>query len=96
MWQRFRTGDKKRAEIKHALRRAMERYGLHLTEQDLNLIRKAIQAGASQCVNKQTWRVSVHDLRYMDTDIRVVYDKERKSIVSFLTHEMGVWEEGNE
>ena len=92
MFTRFRGGSKAKDQEAHALRRAYLRYGLRLTQHDLHTIRNEIQEGRSTCVQTQSNRISVHDLVYKDVPVRVVYDKMRKTVVTFLTDKMGVWE----
>ena len=74
---------KKKCQRKHAKRRALERYGIEYNEEDLRLIRKLISEGKSKST-KQSNRVRIHELEYMGENIKIVYDKIRKEIVSFL------------
>lgn len=68
----------------HAQRRAWERYGLAIDRGLYRHLIKIIQAGNSTFLQKQTNRVSVHEVLYQDVTYRVVYDKSRKTIVTFL------------
>jgi hypothetical protein len=43
-----------------------------------------IQEGEAQFVEKQSNRVSIFQLTYKEKSVKVVYDKLRKTIVSFL------------
>jgi hypothetical protein len=76
--------DKRESELRHATKRAKERYHLLLTRQDLDSIAKIIQQGGSVFSRKISNTRSVHDLQYEDTLIRVVYDKLRNCLVTFL------------
>lgn len=101
--------NKAKAQRHHARRRGAERYGLDLTNREMEEIVRAIQRGQARLVNKQSNRISVFDIsfarRNRDTirevidetltlpttdslwervDVRVVYDRERKQIASFL------------
>ena len=76
---------KKESQIKHAIKRAKQRFELSLTKTDLIDIVRNIQNNID-CVfiKKQSNRVSIFIIKYKDQQYRVVYDKERKSIVTFL------------
>ncbi len=75
---------KKQSQKTHASRRAYERYGLRLSDNDFEDIKRLIQGGSATIVQKQSLRVSVFDLDFKETKVRVVYDKDRKQVVSFL------------
>jgi len=81
---RKRGRAKERTLKQHARRRASERYGLSLTDQLHTEIVKQIQTSKSQLIEKQSNRISVHDVIVNDETIRVVYDRDRKLIVTFL------------
>lgn len=87
-----KRGSKRKAQFRHCLRRALERFGLRLTENDIWDIRAMIEAGQSRCVHKQSLRVSHHLLEYHDIELIVVYDKIRKMVVTFLRVEDYDWE----
>lgn len=76
---------KKESQIKHAIKRAKQRFDLCLTKQNLIEIVRNIQNNID-CVfiKKQSNRISLFVITYKDQQYRVVYDKERKSIVTFL------------
>jgi hypothetical protein len=78
------TRSKLRAQRKHAKRRALERYGLGLGRSDIAEVVKKIQAGEAVFVEKQSGRVSVWDVEVGGKTARVVYDKLRKNIATFL------------
>lgn len=89
MFTRYRNrGNKAKDQEAHAIRRAYLRYGLRLTQNDLAEIRHMIQAGQSTCVELQSNRIAVHELHYRGARIRVVYDKQRKTVVTFLNEDM--------
>lgn len=79
--------DKAQSQAKHAKRRALERYDLELSDRDLREIVRLIQAGKAQKTLKQSHRVTVCWLQFQGKTIKVVYDKSRKSIASFLPME---------
>lgn len=78
---------KKQAQTKHAIQRAELRYGVVLNDHDLNQVVKLIQSGYSEIIEEQSNRVSIRKINYKNTDFILVYDKERKSIATFLPPE---------
>ena len=72
------------AQQKHAVRRASERYELAITADELAEIVKMIQHNQIITSEKQSNRVTIKKLIYKERIIRVVYDKIRKTVVSFL------------
>lgn len=75
---------KKNGQIKHATQRALERYGIELTQHKRETMIKMIQTGKAKIVRKQSHRVSIFSLIFEEKEVIVVYDKERKNIASFL------------
>jgi len=71
---------KANAQMSHARRRSQERLGRIV---DVKAIAKAIRAGRSQFVERQSNRVSVHIV----DGIRVVYDGMRGTVVTILPKE---------
>lgn len=58
---------------------------------------KQIQSGQAKHVVTQTNRISVFDVKYLDLKVRVVYDKNRKTLVTALEPDWtGVLEESDE
>lgn len=78
------TSDKEWAQRRHANRRASQRFDLHMTDNDHREMRAMIHDGKTICLEKQSHRVKVHGIYYKDTLCKVVYDSQRKSIVTFL------------
>ncbi len=72
------------AERRHASRRARERYDLRYNRHDRHDIVQQIQTGRAKFVERQSGRVSVFDITHQGVSARVVYDKHRKEIVTFL------------
>ncbi|HEX7277887.1 MAG TPA: hypothetical protein VF244_10975 [Acidimicrobiales bacterium] len=79
-----RRTTKRDAERLHARIRARERYGIELGEASRSAIIRSIQTGTSTIVERQTNRVSVHDVDLDGQVVRVVYDRARKELVTFL------------
>jgi hypothetical protein len=77
--------NKKKNETIHAKKRAKERYGIKLNHRVRTNIISSIQNGKSLWVKKLTNRITEHTLITEDgTKIRVLYDKYRHNIVTFL------------
>lgn len=90
---------KRASQMKHALRRAYERYGQNMSPNQIKQIAKLIADNSPDCefVERQSWRVSVWDVHYEGNAYRVVYDKNRHSIVTFLPNDTPVkWYKLNE
>ena len=71
-------------ERRHAMQRASERYGLVLDRELLAEILDKIRRGRCQLIQRQSLRVAIYDLRIDDQTVRVVYDRKRHELVSFL------------
>ena len=75
---------KKRNQSIHAKRRALERYDLDINRKSRMGIISLIQNNHTIERKKQSNRVTIHTLNYNGKIIKVVYDKDRKNIVTFL------------
>jgi hypothetical protein len=82
-----RRNDKQRAQRAHAKRRAAERFDLNLNRHDLAKLVQDIQLGRGVFVERQSHRVSVWNVAIGERRVNVVYDKLRKTIVTFLPKE---------
>jgi len=69
---------------RHARNRALQRFDLELTRKDLDFLVQQIQDNKAKFVERQSHRVSVFKILYKEKDMKVVYDKQRKTIVTFL------------
>lgn len=76
---------KSQAQRIHAKRRALQRYDLALNREQLDALVKRIQTGDNVTfVLKQSNRISHYELEIEGKKVRVVYDRERHNIVTFL------------
>lgn len=77
---------KKRCQIRHSQRRALERYGLSLSRQDVNLLANLIKKGGKNVkfLERLSGRLTVWELPFRDEVIVVLYDKYRNSIATIL------------
>lgn len=78
---------KRQCEAIHAKRRALERYGVEMTSADLRAIVTGIQEQKAHFVERQSHRISIFIVKYGGQLMRVVYDRLRQQIVSFLPME---------
>jgi len=82
--RRKKPEDKEKALRVHSWRRALERYGLDLTDELRKEIIDQIRSGKSTAVEKQSERLSIHDVHVAGQRVRVAYDKSRGALVTFL------------
>lgn len=75
---------KTKAQAIHARKRARERLGLELGDDTHRRIVGVIQSSRSRVVERQSHRVTVHDVDLDGATYRVVYDRHRKQVVTFL------------
>lgn len=73
----------------HAKKRVFERYGIELTNTDLDKMVKTIQSGDAEFIEGKTNTRVVHIVKYKKTEFRVLYSGTMKRIVTFLPLEEG-------
>ena len=83
--------DKRSAQFEHARRRALIRYGLRLTRRLHDTIVGKIHISGSTLIERQSNRISVHDVKLNGKMYRVVYDSNRKVLVTFLYQDEDEW-----
>ena len=79
--------DKAKSQRIHAKRRALQRYDISLNREDLEKIIQLIQTGKGRCIEKQSNTRTIFIVEYKGKDCKVVYDKLRKNICTFLPME---------
>lgn len=79
---------KAKCQRRHAKHRAAARYDLFLTDQNLEAIVVQIQTGKAHFVGRQSNRVTHWDVQVEGKLARVVYDKARGQITTFLPPEL--------
>lgn len=84
VYKKRKNLSKKESESIHAILRGVERYGCLLSRSDLHRIVKKIQSKDGMFIEKKTNRVTIWDVEYNKTIFKVVYDKKRKMVVTFL------------
>lgn len=69
----------------HAKRRAEERFGVSVSDEDYRKIIKSIQEGKTESVEKQSNRVTLHRVKLSDGQEAIAaYDKTRKTVVTLM------------
>ncbi len=68
----------------HAKRQAFLRYGVTLNSADLRELIEAIRKGDGVFIQKKSNRVSCWKVYWRGTPLVLLYDKVRKSVVTFL------------
>jgi hypothetical protein len=84
--------DKKKAERIHSQRRALERNNLNLTSDVRNILRGQIKKNKGKFLYRESRRVTVWEVAHQEQKYKVVYDKLRKEIVTFLPLEESIGE----
>jgi len=79
-WKR----SKKYAQREHAKRRALQRFGLTISSEDLKQIVKDIQDQKARFLRRESTRITVWEIDFRNKNLTVVYDNKRKEIVTFL------------
>ena len=87
-----RRGKKKRSMIRHAYHRLKQRYGLTMSRALHAEIVECIQKGNAEVLEKQSNRVSLFMVEVRNTEIKIVYDKIRKQVITVLPQD-DPWEE---
>ncbi len=82
-----RKRSKKKSQFIHAQKRFKQRFGINFSRSMNDFFVSLIQKGKAFFVEKQSCRISIWDIDYDQETFRVVYDKERKSIVTVLYDE---------
>lgn len=72
------------AQRRHAYSRGLLRYDIELTDELHKRLVRAVQRNETTPVEKQSNRVSVHELDIDGEPVRFVYDRLRKTVVTFL------------
>ena len=84
--KRRARGGKAGAQTVHATRRFRQR-SIEVSGRDLEVMVAMIQRGEGTFVRRSTNRISIWELDYEGAPRRVVYDRNRHTIVTVLTGE---------
>jgi hypothetical protein len=74
--------NKQRDVQRHVAQQAWNRFGLR--RPDIEAVEHLIQSGRSRVVEKQSLRVSLHEVTYRDQTMHVAYDKARSQAITFM------------
>lgn len=88
--RRQRKVTKKASLRSHVRRRALERYGLRFTTDDLHNIERVIREGKGRFLGRQSRRVTGWEVMYAECLLTVLYDKSRRCAITILP-ESAVW-----
>ena len=84
MGKRKKRGNKSHTIKHHFKKRMLSRFGLEITDDDIDDIVTMIQSGKSDIIEKQSRTKTLHQIKYKDMTINIVYDRERKLPVTAL------------
>jgi len=76
--------DKGASQEIHALRAAKKRYGVEVGLVGMCEIRVQIREGRSRCLERQSRRVTIHEVQWAGQAMVVAYDSQRHTLVTFL------------
>ena len=82
-----RKGSKESAQKYHFKRRMAGRFGAEITEKEINEIVNLIQTGQTTIIEKQSRRVTIHQIIWEGQKVNIPYDKERKVPITALFDE---------
>lgn len=68
----------------HALRAAKKRYGIDVGLLGMMEIREQIREGRSRCLERQSRRVTIHEVQWAGQTMVVAYDTLRGTLATFL------------
>lgn len=75
---------KSSSQIQHFKKRMYERHGLVIGKNEYNKILNNVKSGDAEFVEKQSLRVSKYIVEYNGIKLIVIYDKQRKTLVTVL------------
>ena len=85
--------NKKAAQKLHAKKRARQRFNVEINKKDYNEIIKGIQSGKFPFVKSLSNRLSVFKITLNNTEANVLYDKSRKTLVTFMPTDWQIGED---
>ena len=71
-------------EMRHSQKRAWERFGMRLSDDDYRELCRAVQGGQARFILAQSRRISLHEVQFGGQRMVAVWDKARSRICSFL------------
>lgn len=85
--RRRKNINKANSLLRHSKRRASERYGVNIGRAGLWDIVNKIRSGRAIFIRKETNRISEWKVEHGGVLMRVIYDRRRKMVVTFLPPE---------
>lgn len=82
--KRNKQHTKKQNERQHATRRAALRFGIHWNRHKLRQFKKDIANSKWPTIEKQSNRITIFSAVIDEQKVAVVYDKQRKEVVTFM------------
>lgn len=76
--------DKSESQEEHFRRRMRERFGVSVDQNTYSQFVRIIQGNQARFVERQSGRITVWDINFQGETLRVVYDKNRKKVVTAL------------
>ena len=75
---------KKDSQRGHARRRLAERFGIRITNAELDALANNIRQGIGECLGRQSNRVTIWKIELEGRLMKCAYDKRTKEIVTFM------------
>jgi hypothetical protein len=85
---------KRESQIYHAKKRARQRFGLNLSEHQLEELARDVQAQKFKFLERQSQRITVWLATIEEMEVVVVYDNKRQSVTTLIPYEW--WKENHE
>lgn len=82
-----RKTPKKKTLMRHTTRRMAERMDMDITQNDISIMVRQIQQGQAELIDRQSNRVTRWWVKLHDKEFPVVYDTDRKTIITVLKAE---------
>lgn len=77
-----------RRAVLHAVERARERYGLDLTESDVEELSSRIRHRQANLIARETHTRSTYAVHYRGVELKVVYSHSLKTVITVLSPDM--------
>ena len=76
--------NKRKCELRHVSQRYTERVGVAPSRALITDLINQIQTGEAEFIRKQSNRVTIWRVPHDGSDLKVVYDKQRKMVVTVM------------
>ena len=82
--RRKKAISKRKGQIRHFKQRCLNRFGTSISSKSIDKIIEEIRGGRAKLIRRRSLRVATYEVEYNDQKIKVVYDKQRKTLVTAL------------